>query len=43
MSKDLAELLDALGVESAGILTYSQGGAVAQRFARDLWRATGDT
>ncbi len=35
LSKDLVELLDAEGVESAGVLGYSQGGAVAQRFARD--------
>lgn len=35
MAKDLAELLDAEGVESVGVLGYSQGGTVAQRFARD--------
>src|SRR5919202_1774757 len=35
LAEDLAELLDTLGVESADVLGYSQGGAVAQQFARD--------
>ncbi len=35
LAEDLAELLDAFGVESADVLGYSQGGAVAQQFARD--------
>src|SRR5919202_750447 len=35
LASDLAELLDSLGVESADVLGYSQGGAVAQWLARD--------
>lgn len=32
---DLARLLDGLGIDSADVLGYSQGGAVAQQFALD--------
>jgi len=35
LSRDLAQLLDDLQVDSAHVLGYSQGGAVAQQFARD--------
>ena len=35
LARDLAQLLDDLQVDSAHILGYSQGGAVAQQFARD--------
>ena len=35
LAEDLARLLDDLGLESADVLGYSQGGAVAQQFARD--------
>jgi pimeloyl-ACP methyl ester carboxylesterase len=34
-SADLATLLDRLGIASADVLGYSQGGAVAQQFAAD--------
>jgi 3-oxoadipate enol-lactonase len=35
LARDLAQLLDDLQVDSAHVLGYSQGGAVAQQFARD--------
>ena len=35
LASDLAQVLDALGVESAHVLGYSHGGAVAQQFALD--------
>ncbi len=35
LAHDLAQLLDDLQVDAADILGYSQGGAVAQQFARD--------
>src|ERR671939_828149 len=35
LARDLAQLLDDLRVDSAHILGYSQGGAVAQQFAHD--------
>ncbi len=35
MSEDVRELLDSLFIKSAGVLGYSEGGAVAQQFARD--------
>src|SRR5437763_2385973 len=35
LARDLAQLLDDLQVDAAHILGYSQGGAVAQQFARD--------
>ena len=35
LAHDLAQLLDDLEVDSAHVLGYSQGGAVAQQFARD--------
>jgi 3-oxoadipate enol-lactonase len=35
LAKDLARLLDHLGIESTAVLGYSQGGAVAQQFALD--------
>ena len=34
LAEDLAQLLDDLDVESAGVFGYSQGGAVAQQRAR---------
>jgi 3-oxoadipate enol-lactonase len=38
LAHDLAQLLDDLQVDAAHILGYSQGGAVAQQFARDYPR-----
>jgi pimeloyl-ACP methyl ester carboxylesterase len=35
LARDLAQVLDDLRVDSAHVLGYSQGGAVAQQFARD--------
>jgi pimeloyl-ACP methyl ester carboxylesterase len=35
LARDLAQLLDDLQVDSAHVLGYSQGGAVAQQFAHD--------
>ena len=35
LARDLAQLLDDLQVDTAHVLGYSQGGAVAQQFARD--------
>lgn len=35
LAADLARLFDHLGIESASVLGYSQGGAVAQQFAFD--------
>jgi len=35
LARDLAQLLDDLQIDAAHILGYSQGGAVAQQFARD--------
>jgi pimeloyl-ACP methyl ester carboxylesterase len=35
LARDLAQLLDDLHVDAAHVLGYSQGGAVAQQFARD--------
>ena len=35
LARDLAQLLDDLQVDSAHVLGYSQGSAVAQQFARD--------
>ena len=35
LARDLADLLDHLGLDAVGVLGYSQGGAVAQQFALD--------
>ena len=35
LARDLAQLLDDLQVDTAHVLGYSQGGAVAQQFAHD--------
>src|SRR6478609_3592322 len=35
LARDLADLLDHLGVEMVDVLGYSQGGAVAQQFVLD--------
>src|SRR5207249_7060542 len=38
LAHDLAQLLDDLHLDAAHVLGYSQGGAVAQQFARDYPR-----
>src|SRR5919202_4054957 len=38
LARDLAQLLDDLHLDSAHVLGYSQGGAVAQQFAHDYPR-----
>jgi len=38
LARDLAQLLDELQVDAAHVLGYSQGGVVAQQFARDYPR-----
>jgi len=38
LARDLAQLLDDLHLDAAHVLGYSQGGAVAQQFARDYPR-----